>query len=162
MLRTATPKKTPRSHRNRLFWTGYRCTPVARHPCTFDEFPLVHYVFQTTGIAPPTIPVSLPRCAFGTARTPEPGQWLQCQANGSSVCRVLRQLRLNAVDLVHHVRVLHVAHVVHLRQRPGVSNSHGARPVHLIITMKTWIRTSRLSINSSLCEERVPKEPASG
>jgi len=28
----------------------------------------------------------------------------------------------------------------------GNSNSHGARPVHLIITMITWIRTSRLSI----------------
>ena len=26
------------------------------------------------------------------------------------------------------------------------SNSHGARPVHLIITMIKWIRTSRLSI----------------
>jgi len=30
------------------------------------------------------------------------------------------------------------------------SNSHGARPVHLIITMIKWIRTSRLSINNSL------------
>ena len=26
------------------------------------------------------------------------------------------------------------------------SNSHGARPVHLIITLIKWIRTSRLSI----------------
>ena len=32
----------------------------------------------------------------------------------------------------------------------GDSNSHGARLVHLIITMITWIRTSRLSINNSL------------
>jgi hypothetical protein len=32
----------------------------------------------------------------------------------------------------------------------GNSNSHGARPVHLIITMIKWIRTTRLSINSSL------------
>ena len=30
------------------------------------------------------------------------------------------------------------------------SNSHGARPVHLIITMIQWIRTSRLSIKNSL------------
>jgi len=30
------------------------------------------------------------------------------------------------------------------------SNSHGARPVHLIITMIKWIRTSRLSIQNSL------------
>jgi len=28
----------------------------------------------------------------------------------------------------------------------GNLNSHGARPVHLIITMIKWIRTSRLSI----------------
>ena len=32
----------------------------------------------------------------------------------------------------------------------GNSNSHGARPVHLIITMIKWIRTSRLSIQNSL------------
>jgi hypothetical protein len=32
----------------------------------------------------------------------------------------------------------------------GNSNSHGARPVHLIFTMIKWIRTSRLSINNSL------------
>ena len=28
-------------------------------------------------------------------------------------------------------------------------NSHGARPVHLIITMIKWIRTGRLSIKNS-------------
>ena len=32
----------------------------------------------------------------------------------------------------------------------GNSNCHGARPVHLIITMIKWIRTSRLSIKNSL------------
>jgi len=32
----------------------------------------------------------------------------------------------------------------------GNSNSHGARPVHLIITMSKWFRTSRLSIKNSL------------
>jgi len=32
----------------------------------------------------------------------------------------------------------------------GNSNSHGARPVCLIITMIQWIRTSRLSIKNSL------------
>jgi len=32
----------------------------------------------------------------------------------------------------------------------GHSNSHGARPVHLIITMIKWIRTNRLSIKNSL------------
>ena len=30
------------------------------------------------------------------------------------------------------------------------SNSHGARPVHLIITMIKWIRTSRMSMKNSL------------
>jgi len=34
---------------------------------------------------------------------------------------------------------------VRLREK-GNSKSHGARPVHLIITMIKWIRTSRLSI----------------
>jgi len=33
----------------------------------------------------------------------------------------------------------------------GNSNSHGARPVHLIITMIKWIRTSILSI-TTLCQ----------
>jgi len=32
----------------------------------------------------------------------------------------------------------------------GNSNSHGARPVHQIITMIKWIRTSRLPIKNSL------------
>ena len=32
----------------------------------------------------------------------------------------------------------------------GNSNSHGARPVQLIITTIKWIRTSRLSIKNSL------------
>jgi len=38
----------------------------------------------------------------------------------------------------------------------GNANSHGARPVHLIITMIKWIRTSRLSRKNSLsgCTER--------
>jgi len=36
----------------------------------------------------------------------------------------------------------------------GNSNSHGARPVHLIITMIKWTRTSRLSIKNSLSIER--------
>ena len=34
----------------------------------------------------------------------------------------------------------------------GNSNSNGARPVHLIITMIMWIRTSRLSITNSLSQ----------
>ena len=38
----------------------------------------------------------------------------------------------------------------HLLPGKGNSNSHGARPVHLIITMIEWIRTSRLSMKNSL------------
>ena len=34
--------------------------------------------------------------------------------------------------------------------RKGNSDPHGARPVHLIITMIKWIRTGRLSIKNSL------------
>jgi len=36
----------------------------------------------------------------------------------------------------------------------GNSNSLGARPVYIIITMMKWIRTSRLSIKNSLFDER--------
>ena len=38
--------------------------------------------------------------------------------------------------------------------------SHGARPVHLIITMIKWIRTSRLSIKNSLSRAQVCMEAA--
>jgi len=36
----------------------------------------------------------------------------------------------------------------------GECEAHGARPVHLINTMRKWIRTSRLSIKNSLSEVR--------
>ena len=41
----------------------------------------------------------------------------------------------------------------------GNSNAHGARPVHQIISMIKWIRTSRLSIKNSLsrgCTSALP------
>ena len=38
----------------------------------------------------------------------------------------------------------------------GILNSHGARPVYLIIAMIKWIRTSRLSIKKSLWGGRRP------
>ena len=45
----------------------------------------------------------------------------------------------------------------------GSSNSHGARQVHLMITMIKWIRTSRLSMSTSLAVKRpAPKCTASG
>ena len=36
----------------------------------------------------------------------------------------------------------------------GNSNSHGARPVHQIISMTAWLRTSELSIHNSLSTSR--------
>jgi len=46
----------------------------------------------------------------------------------------------------------------------GNSNSHGARPVYLIITMVKWIRTSRLSIKNSLSlsNRAESKQPCGG
>ena len=43
----------------------------------------------------------------------------------------------------------------------GNSNSHGARPVHLIITMMKWIRTSRLSIKARVacCRHHCDEHP---
>jgi hypothetical protein len=49
--------------------------------------------------------------------------------------------------------------------RKGDSNSCGARPVHLVITMIKWIRTSRLSIEmtlSSVCGVQGVEQPMSG
>ena len=40
----------------------------------------------------------------------------------------------------------------------GNSNSHGARPVHRIITMIKWIRTSRLSIKNYLAHKKAGRE----
>ena len=39
---------------------------------------------------------------------------------------------------------------------PGCRELDGARPVHLIITMIKWIRTSRLTIKNSLCTVQCP------
>ena len=45
------------------------------------------------------------------------------------------------------------------RLEKGIQNSHGARPVHLIVTMIKWIRTSRLSMKNSRCH---PTGPTTG
>ena len=50
---------------------------------------------------------------------------------------------------IQHLRVITRKVDVRLPGK-GNSNSHDARPVHLIITMIEWIRTSRLSIKRSL------------
>ena len=46
--------------------------------------------------------------------------------------------------------------------RKGNSNSHGSRPVHLIITMIKWILTSRLSMKKSLCRHHALHHPGGG
>jgi len=56
-----------------------------------------------------------------------------------SSARCVAQLKRPSLDVRLHVL------------GKGNSNSHGARPVHLIITVIEWIRTSRLSIKNSLC-----------
>ena len=64
----------------------------------------------------------------------------------------MRQL-WKGVDHAGGARDGDLVHLVPLKRKvdvrlpgKGNSNSHGARPVHLIITMIKWIRTSRLSI----------------
>ena len=57
---------------------------------------------------------------------------------GGGVACIRREMRFRKVD----VRL----------PGKGNSNSHGARPVHLIISMIKWTRTSRLSIKNSLSE----------
>jgi len=54
-------------------------------------------------------------------------------------------------SLAYSFRVCHVNKLGLSPQIPSMAgDSHGARPVHLIITMIKWIRTSRLSIKNSL------------
>jgi len=65
----------------------------------------------------------------------------------------VRCSRLGAIVLSTYPRHVHLCRwtrKVDVRL-PGKenSNSHGARPVHLFITMIKWIRTSRLSIQTS-------------
>ena len=44
----------------------------------------------------------------------------------------------------------------------GNLNSHGAKPVHLIITMMKWIRTSSLSIKNSLSLDHLAEHAPHG
>ena len=46
-----------------------------------------------------------------------PGQWLQCQANGSNVCRVLRRAVLRLPPLIPFIRVFHPVFKVTGRSR---------------------------------------------
>ena len=51
---------------------------------------------------------------------------------------------------IHDVQPIRKSQAAALAAGKGNSDSHGARPVHLIITMIKGIRTSRLSIKNSL------------
>ena len=61
--------------------------------------------------------------------------------------RLAVRRHLAALDLL---RVPHQRPQQHSCVGKGNSNSHGTRPVQLIITMIKWIRTSRLSMKYSL------------
>jgi len=67
--------------------------------------------------------------------------------------RLRRSLPSGENATAAHTPLCPPARKVHVRL-PGKRNakSHGSRPVHLIITMIKWIRTSRLSIKNSLCD----------
>jgi len=66
----------------------------------------------------------------------------ETQTQGRGKQELLARLQLQAE--VHPSRKVDVG-----LPGKGISNSHGARPVHLIITMIKWVRTSRLSIKNS-------------
>jgi len=51
------------------------------------------------------------------------------------------------------VRALAAVHHTPATRDKGI-HSHGARPVHLIITMRKWIRTSRLAMKNCLSTTR--------
>jgi len=60
------------------------------------------------------------------------------------------------LDLLRHRQLLACTRKVDVRlPGKGNSSSHGARPVHLIITMIKWIRTRRLSITELPGDEAV-------
>jgi len=62
-----------------------------------------------------------------------------------STCVVMFVAQKQLIDTCMEIRKVDVR-----LPAKGNSNSHGARPVHLIITMIKWNRTSRLSIKNSL------------
>ena len=70
---------------------------------------------------------------YGTYKTVKARFWPWLSAIKSSSCPLFARKRRGG-----------------LGSGKGNSNSHGARPVHLIITMIKWIRTTRLSIKNSL------------
>ena len=53
------------------------------------------------------------------------------------------------LDMTPDAFFRHTLRKVRFRPGKGNSNSHGARPVHLTITMIKWIRTNRLTIKNS-------------
>ena len=105
-------------------------TPDTRHPARFT----LHPISYTLHPAPYTL-LPIPYTLHLTPYT------LQPNYDGPPIERL-------------EVR-LHLGRKVDVRlPGKGNSNSHGARPVHQIITTIKWIRTSRLSIKNSLSARR--------
>ena len=133
-----------------------------------SEFPVILQVHLSPRISP--------LMCRRTDRVRDNDRWVcwrsnRVQNNDRWVCRG-RNLVRNGDHLVPEFPVIrheplrklrHVRLQLHTRGAPsgfrkvdvrlpgkGNSNSHGARPVHLIMTMIKWTRTSRLSIKKSL------------
>ena len=99
-----------------------------------------------------TFPVPLLR-EYGTCKTVRARFWPWLSGKSlSTLCDFAKA----ELDLVGPPRKVDV-------RLPGKGNSksHGARPVHLFITMTQRIRTSRLSLKTSLSLELVEGEHAS-
>ena len=93
------------------------------------------------------------------------GQHERFRSRVSWVSCVLRPGRLAPASWRSAVRAGRLPATAPARSRPrlsmrkvdirlpgkGDSNSHGARPVHQIISMTKWIRTCRLSLHNFLC-----------
>ena len=80
--------------------------------------------------------------------TPLP--WTLQQAHASWPMVVLGEGRFLVSEVTLQVELLAQFTIDVRLPGKGNSNSHGARPIHLIITMIKWIRTSRMPIKKSL------------
>jgi len=67
--------------------------------------------------------------------------------NGQDLVEFIRQIALQLVPVKPRKADIRLP-------GKGNSNSHDARPVHQIISLTKWIRTSRLSIKNSLSLDR--------
>jgi len=110
---------------------------------------------------PPPSPSSSPACCPSAKRRRWARWWWQPSSSKRSWTTGVKTIRFCQVLLrdsdasgyggLEPILVITVTRKVDVRlQGKGNSNSHGARPIYLIITMIKWIRTSRLSIQNYL------------